>query len=132
MQAEVPRWGDSVVRGTVRGHPCLLYEHRVRSVGAFLREGRRWRDREYLIHAERRLSFADHEAEVRRAEGLLAERGVGPGDRVAIFAANSAEWTVAFFAALAQGGDLLFGDGFAGFLQGGDVRGQVVAGGQLD
>jgi long-chain acyl-CoA synthetase len=103
VATDAPRWGDSVVRSTVRGHPTLVYEHRVRSVGAILREGRRWDGRDYIVHGERRVSFADIEAAVRRAVPVLAGRGVGSGDRVAIFAANCPEWAVAFFAALELG-----------------------------
>ena len=98
-----PRWGSSVVRTTVRGRPTLVYEDRVRSVGEFLTESRRWSDREFIVHGARRVTFAEHEAAVRHASAEFAARGVGEGDRVAIFAANSPEWPVAFFAALELG-----------------------------
>jgi long-chain acyl-CoA synthetase len=98
-----PRWGDSIVRGTVRGNPVLVYEHRVRSIGAILREGRRWRDRDFIVHDTRRLTFEEHEAAVWRVAAEFAVRGVGEGDRVAIFAANTPEWSIAFFATLELG-----------------------------
>lgn len=81
----------------------LVYEHRIRSVRALLREGRRWSHRELIVHGHRRVTFAEHEAAAGRAADLFAARGVRPGDRVALFAANSAEWSVAFFAALELG-----------------------------
>jgi long-chain acyl-CoA synthetase len=103
MGGEAPRWGDSVVRTKVRGNPILVYERRVHSVGAFLREGRRWHDREFIVQGRRRVTFGDHETAVRRAASLFAARGIGAGDRVAIFAANSPEWPIAFFGALELG-----------------------------
>ena len=96
-------WSSTVVRATVRGNPTLVYEQRPRSVSAILREGRRWHDREFIIHGDRRLTYGDHEAAVARAAALLASRGVRMGDRVAIFAANSPEWSIAFFAILEVG-----------------------------
>ncbi|MEU9272985.1 class I adenylate-forming enzyme family protein [Streptomyces sp. NPDC048251] len=103
MADDPARWGDTVVRSTVRGRPTLVYEHRPRSVCAFLRESRRWHDREFIVHGSRRVTFADHESAVRRTAAAFAARGVGAGDRVAIFAANCPEWPVAFFAALELG-----------------------------
>ncbi|MBX7430510.1 acyl--CoA ligase [Mycobacterium sp. Y57] len=100
---EARSWGASVVRATVRGRPTLVYEHRPHSVGAIVGAGRRWRDREFVVQGPRRVTFAQHEAAVRRAAAALHQRGVAEGDRVAIFAANSPEWSVAFLAALELG-----------------------------
>jgi long-chain acyl-CoA synthetase len=100
---ETPRWGESVVRTKVRGRPTLVYEHRPRAASAFLQESLRWSDREFIIHGLQRVTFAEHEAAVRHAVTELAARGVGEGDRVAIFAANCPEWPVVFFAALEMG-----------------------------
>ncbi len=104
MNSKEPRWGDSVVRSTVRGHPCLVYDHRVHSLGAVLRESRRWRDRTFVVHGSRHLNFGTHEAAVRRAADLMASRGVGRRTRVALLSANCPEWSVAFFATLELNG----------------------------
>lgn len=98
-----PRWGATVIRATVQGHPTLVYEDRPHSVGAFLEESLRWGEREFIVQGSRRVTFADHEAAVRRAAAEMAARGVRAGDRVGIFAPNSPEWPVAFFAALELG-----------------------------
>ena len=46
------------------------------------------------------ITFADPERAVAAVAAALRERyGVGPGDRVAILAANCPEWIVSFFAA---------------------------------
>jgi long-chain acyl-CoA synthetase len=103
MPDESPRWSETVVRGEVHGRPCLVYAHHPRRVGAILRESRRWADREFIVHGERRVTFADHEIAVRRTAAEFAARGVREGDRVAIFAANCPEWPAAFFAALELG-----------------------------
>jgi long-chain acyl-CoA synthetase len=97
------RWGERVVQGSVRGNPTLLYEPRVRSVGAILREGRRWADRDFIVQGERRVTFAEHERAVARLARQLAARGIGVGDRVALFAPNSPEWSATFFAVLEVG-----------------------------
>src|SRR5262245_33566272 len=54
-------------------------------------------DKEYLIFtdgdAHRVLTFAQHERAVASVAAALRDRyGVGPGDRVAILAANCPEW----------------------------------------
>ncbi|PAK25672.1 hypothetical protein CJD44_14945 [Streptomyces sp. alain-838] len=103
MAGDTVRWGDTVVLGTVRGRPTLVYERRPRSVRAFVREGRRWSGREFVVHGRRRVTFAEHEGAVHRTAAEFVARGVGEGDRVALFAANCPEWPVAFFAALELG-----------------------------
>jgi long-chain acyl-CoA synthetase len=94
------RWGETVVRGEVRGHPALIYRDRPRSARAALAESRRWADRPFIFHGDRVVTFAEHELIAARIAARLRGEGVGPGDRVGIFAANSPEWVATFFAIL--------------------------------
>ncbi|WP_308161820.1 FadD3 family acyl-CoA ligase [Mycolicibacterium goodii] len=50
-----------------------------------------------------RLTFIELADRVRRAAGAFTERGIMRGDRVAIWAPNSAEWMIAAFGALTAG-----------------------------
>jgi fatty-acyl-CoA synthase len=51
-----------------------------------------------LIHGERRLSFAELEASSRRVAQGLAELGVAPGDRVALWLPNVPAWFTLYLA----------------------------------
>src|SRR4051795_13157198 len=51
----------------------------------------------------RRVTFAELASLVRRAAAGCAERGVQPGDRVALWGPNSLEWIVAALGSLAAG-----------------------------
>ncbi|HVX20696.1 MAG TPA: AMP-binding protein [Acidimicrobiales bacterium] len=53
---------------------------------------------------ERRLSFTDLADAARAGAGALVRRGVGPGDRVALWGANSVDWVTADLAVLCAGG----------------------------
>lgn len=92
-----------MVAGEVNGHPSLMYADRVRSFGAVLEASRRWADREYLIQGDRRVTFGEHEQIVERAARGLWHAGVRPGDRVALYAANSPDWVAVFHATLRLG-----------------------------
>ncbi|WP_074133040.1 FadD3 family acyl-CoA ligase [Mycolicibacterium houstonense] len=54
-----------------------------------------------------RLSFTELGDRIRKAAGAFAEIGVGKGDRVAIWAPNSAEWIIAAFGIMVAGGVLV-------------------------
>src|SRR6476469_7335220 len=97
-------WGYEVVTDDVLGHPCLVFERRRHHLAELLVDGRRFSDRDYLVQAARRLSFAAHERAVGRAVEVLSRRGVRPGDRVMVFGANAMEWVIGFWAILAAGG----------------------------
>jgi 3-oxocholest-4-en-26-oate---CoA ligase len=56
-------------------------------------------DREALICGERRLSFAAAEDRMNRLAHVLRERGVGPGDHVALYLYNGTEYLEAMVAA---------------------------------
>lgn len=63
----------------------------------------RFGDAEAVVDGPLRLSFADVADRVLRAAGAFAQLGVDKGDRVAIWAPNSAHWMIAAFGALTAG-----------------------------
>ena len=66
----------------------------------------RWPD-EPAIEAERSLTFSELEAQVARATDGLRTLGIGPGDRVAIWAPNCWEWVAVAVAIHARGAALV-------------------------
>lgn len=88
----------------VLGQALPVFANRQRSLGELLRASARFGGREYLVTEHSRLSFARHYAVAAAfAEALRTDYGVGKGDRVAICAANSPEWIIAFWAATSLG-----------------------------
>jgi acyl-CoA synthetase (AMP-forming)/AMP-acid ligase II len=67
----------------------------------------RFGDAEAVVDGPLRLTFAELVARIRCAAGAFADLGVGKGDRVAIWAPNSAEWIIAAFGLLTAGGVLV-------------------------
>jgi acyl-CoA synthetase (AMP-forming)/AMP-acid ligase II len=67
----------------------------------------RFGDAEAIVDGALRLTFAQAVERIRCAAGAFADVGVGKGDRVAIWAPNSAEWIVAAFGLLTAGGVLV-------------------------
>jgi long-chain acyl-CoA synthetase len=93
-----------VVEDDVRGSRMPVFLHRARSLRELLERSARFGDRPYLVDGEVRLGFAQHLATVDAvAAWLQHERGIRPGDRVAIFAANRWEWVVAYWAVVSVG-----------------------------
>ena len=62
---------------------------------------------EAIVDGDLRLTFSELVFRVRCAAGAFAEAGVEKGDRVAIWAPNSAEWIIAAFGLLTAGGTLV-------------------------
>jgi acyl-CoA synthetase (AMP-forming)/AMP-acid ligase II len=92
----------------VLGERVRVFANRARSLRDVLLRGRELTDAEYLVFREggrdRRYTFGDHEKLVASAAAALSDRfGVGPGDRVAILAANCPEWIVSFWATVSLG-----------------------------
>ncbi|MDT5208471.1 MAG: HIP---CoA ligase [Mycobacterium sp.] len=67
----------------------------------------RFGDAEAVVDGPLRLSFAEVAQRIRCAAGAFAELGVEKGERVAIWAPNSAEWMIAAFGLLTAGGALV-------------------------
>ena len=64
----------------------------------------RFGDAEAVVDGPLRLTFVEVAERVRCAAGAFADLGVGKGDRVAIWAPNSAHWVIAAFGVLTAGG----------------------------
>ncbi|CAO5192216.1 3-((3aS,4S,7aS)-7a-methyl-1, 5-dioxo-octahydro-1H-inden-4-yl)propanoyl:CoA ligase [Frankia sp. AiPs1] len=69
--------------------------------------GERFGSAEAVVDGAERITFAELAERVRRAAGALDAMGVRPGDRVGIWAPNSAQWIVAAFGVLTAGGVLV-------------------------
>ncbi|MBO2447649.1 FadD3 family acyl-CoA ligase [Actinomadura barringtoniae] len=67
----------------------------------------RFGDAEAVVDLPLRLTFTELAERVSVAAGAFAAAGVGRGDRVAIWAPNSAEWIIAAFGLLTAGGVLV-------------------------
>jgi long-chain acyl-CoA synthetase len=62
-------------------------------------------ENEYLVHEDRRITYADHVGIVASTAQALKERyGIEKGDVVAILAANSPDWPIFFWATVSLGG----------------------------
>ncbi len=92
----------------VFGERVRVFAKRARSLRDVLLRGREFARAEYMVfrepERERRFTFEDHEKLVASAAAAFADRfGVGPGDRVAILAANCPEWIISFWATVSLG-----------------------------
>lgn len=95
-----------VVEEDVLGHTHAVFKNRMRSVfEIFANAVAGNADREYLADEARRLTYREaHDAVARLADVLRSEHGVRPGDRIGLYAANSLEWVLAFWATVSIGG----------------------------
>jgi acyl-CoA synthetase (AMP-forming)/AMP-acid ligase II len=67
----------------------------------------RFGDAEAVVDGPLRLTFSQVVDQIRCAAGAFADLGIDKGERVAVWAPNSAEWIVAAFGLLAAGGVLV-------------------------
>ena len=67
----------------------------------------RFGDAEAIVDGPLRFTFVDLVERIRCAAGAFADLGIGKGDRVAVWAPNSAEWIIAAFGLLTAGGVLV-------------------------
>ena len=90
-----------LTREEVLGVEMTVFAQRPRSLQQVLADSARHGDARYLVTTdEQSITYAEHAAMAASlGRALRDEHGVEPGDRVAINAANSPEWIVAFWAA---------------------------------
>ncbi len=89
----------------VLGETLPVFKNRAKSLREMLAGSERLDGKEYLVMGDRRISFEEHRALVASTARALSERyDIQKGDRVAILAANSPEWVIAFWATVSLGG----------------------------
>lgn len=92
-------------RETVLGESVEVFVRRPRSLRDLVATSAAHGDAEYIVFEDQRISYARHAQLVARvARGLRDRHGIGPGDRVAILAANCPEWILTFWAVSSLGG----------------------------
>ena len=98
-----PGGAFEIVTEDVLGVPLQMYKNRLHSLGELIAmaDGRAGVD--FLVQGDRRLTYDEHNAQVRRVAASLGELGISHGDRVAIVSANNVEWVVLWWAAAAIG-----------------------------
>ncbi|MCU1374608.1 MAG: acyl-CoA synthetase (AMP-forming)/AMP-acid ligase, partial [Actinomycetia bacterium] len=93
-----------LVEEQVLGEPTLVFAERLRSYRELVAAAADHGDADAFVFGDRRITYAQHERLVASvAAGLAEQHGVGPGDRVALLGANSAEWVIAFGAIASLG-----------------------------
>lgn len=93
-----------IVEEEVLGARLAVMKNRKHAVGELLADSAGWGDREYLVTADRRITFTENAAAAYSLACALRELyGVEKGDRVAVLAANTPEWVTTFWATQALG-----------------------------
>jgi acyl-CoA synthetase (AMP-forming)/AMP-acid ligase II len=88
----------------VLGEAMPVLKNRPRSLRELLAASALHGDKEYLVHEDRRITYAEHMKIVASTARALQDRyGIGKGDVVAILAANSPDWPIFFWATVSLG-----------------------------
>jgi len=89
-----------IVEETVLGERSRVYRNRARSMRDILEGAARHGDRDcYVFDDGRRIRFSELAQQVSSLAVMLRDRhGIGPGDRVAVCAANCPEWILMLWA----------------------------------
>ncbi len=94
-----------IVQEDVLGERMGVFKNRKRSLRELLADSAAHADKEYVVHGDRRITYAEHLALVGSVAAALRQQyGIRPGDRVAILAENHPEWILTFWATVAAGG----------------------------
>ncbi|WP_298208220.1 AMP-binding protein [Ferrimicrobium sp.] len=79
------------------------YRYAPKSLGAAIAYFDQFREREYLVFEDQRITYAEARERIIGIIRALALKGLQPGDRVAIAMRNFPEWVFSFFAITAAG-----------------------------
>jgi len=94
-----------LIEETVLGETMQVFKSRERSLRELLQTSALHGDKPYMVLGDRRISYAEHVRLVASVARALQEKyAIGPGDRVAILAANRPEWVITFWATISLGG----------------------------
>ncbi len=93
-----------IVEETVLGEQLPVLKNRPRSLRELLESSGLHGEREYLVHEDRRISYAEHLRLVAStARWMQDHHGIGRGDVVGILAANGPDWPIFFWSTVSLG-----------------------------
>ena len=93
---------------TVHGQHMPVFKTRAGSVRDLLHASASHGEKEYVVHGDLRITYADHIQRVAAlARHLSDEYQIQKGDRVALLAANGTEWILTWWAVASLGGILV-------------------------
>jgi len=87
----------------VAGRSMRTYDTAAPSLRAIWELSRGHGDKDYLVYADERITYAEAHDKVARVAAYLVSRGVGAGDRVAIAMRNYPEWALTYWATVSLG-----------------------------
>ncbi len=94
-----------LVEESVLGETMQVFKNRESSLRELLANSAAHGDKLYMVYGDRRITYTEHLRLVASVARALSEKyGIGPGDRVAILAANRPEWVITFWATVSLGG----------------------------
>lgn len=103
-----PGGAFEVTTEEVRGIPMKVFASRMRSLREIPALARGRGEETFLVHGERRVSFAEFVSGADSVSAVLHQRfGVAPGDRVAVLSANNPEWCLVFWGTVDLGAILV-------------------------
>ena len=89
---------------TIDGAPYREYASAPPNMGAYFRCMLKHGDKDFAVYRDERYTFAEaYAGSAALACGLIADFGIGKGDRVAILSRNNPQWMMAFIASLSIG-----------------------------
>ncbi len=98
-----PGMAFETVETVVRGVSTRIWKHVPATAAEAFAQARRHGSREFLVHGDERVTYDGFARAVLMVAGLLRERGLKKGDRVALVMRNLPEWPVVFLGALLAG-----------------------------
>ncbi len=87
----------------LRGQRTRTYRNAQNSVREFWLSTAAFRDREYLVYQDERITYGEANSQVAAIAAWLFAHGVKPGDMVGIAMRNYPEWMLIYWACLAVG-----------------------------
>ena len=99
---------EVVTTTEIDGRPMKVYKDRLPNL-RFVSEvfGAAHGDKEFVVHGEKRTTYAEFLGEVNALSAWLAGQGVGKGDRVAVLSQNNPQWCASFWATVDMGAILV-------------------------
>jgi long-chain acyl-CoA synthetase len=82
----------------VRGSPMRVYKNAPPSLREIWLSSLAFAERDYLVYGDERWTYAEVHSAVASIANWIADRGIEPGDRVAISMRNYPEWLMIYWA----------------------------------